>query len=194
MNRFRGRSGASSAPAHGLASQNYSPDKRVDVRAHSDEDRGSTPLASTFMGKTIWRETPKKYSALRGHFADLSAVLGKLESFGRTGRSIPSSCVTLRAHARLRTLRIFPELRQLPEIPRRLNQHPRGRCLFNEATDCARTHESGDTMTADKHEKVQAAERERFMECPQCGEILSLEELLLHLAHKELRDIPYSEP
>ena len=48
MNRFRGRSGAGSAPAHGLAPQNLSPDKRVDVCADSGEDRGSTPLASTF--------------------------------------------------------------------------------------------------------------------------------------------------
>ena len=47
MNRFRGRSGAGNAPAHGLAPQNFSPDKRVDVCADSDEDRGSTPLASS---------------------------------------------------------------------------------------------------------------------------------------------------
>jgi len=49
-------------------------------------------------------------------------------------------------------------------------------------------------MTANEYEKVPAAERERFMECPRCGEILILEELLLRLAHKELRDIPYSGP
>jgi len=48
VNRFRGRSGAGSAPAHGLVPQNLSPDKRVDVCADSGEDRGSTPLASTF--------------------------------------------------------------------------------------------------------------------------------------------------
>ena len=35
-------------PVHGLAPQNLSPDKRVDVCADSDEDRGSTPLASSF--------------------------------------------------------------------------------------------------------------------------------------------------
>jgi hypothetical protein len=34
---------------HGLAPQNLSPDKRVDVCADSDEDRGSTPLASKFI-------------------------------------------------------------------------------------------------------------------------------------------------
>jgi hypothetical protein len=39
-------------------------------------------------------------------------------------------------------------------------------------------------MTADEYKKLPAVERERFMECPQCGEILSLEELLLHLAYK----------
>jgi hypothetical protein len=39
-------------------------------------------------------------------------------------------------------------------------------------------------MTADEYEKLPAADRERFMECPNCGEISSLEELLLHLAYK----------
>ena len=45
-------------------------------------------------------------------------------------------------------------------------------------------------MTTDEYEKLSAVDRERFMECPDCGEILSLEELLLHLAHKQLSDIP----
>lgn len=39
-------------------------------------------------------------------------------------------------------------------------------------------------MTVDEYEKSPIADRERFMECPECGEILSLEELLLHLAYK----------
>jgi hypothetical protein len=39
-------------------------------------------------------------------------------------------------------------------------------------------------MTANEYEKLPAADQGRFMECPQCGEILSLEELLLHLAYK----------
>jgi hypothetical protein len=42
-------------------------------------------------------------------------------------------------------------------------------------------------MTADEYEKLQAVDRERFMECPQCGKVLSLEELLLHLAYKHSR-------
>ena len=37
-------------------------------------------------------------------------------------------------------------------------------------------------MTTAEYEKVQTLDRERFMECPKCGEVLSLEELLLHLA------------
>ena len=49
MNRFRGRSGAGSAPAHGSAPQNLSPDKHVDGCVDSDEDRGSIPLASTLL-------------------------------------------------------------------------------------------------------------------------------------------------
>ena len=40
------------------------------------------------------------------------------------------------------------------------------------------------TMTADEYEKLPTVDRGRLMECPQCGEILSLEELLLHLAYK----------
>jgi hypothetical protein len=39
-------------------------------------------------------------------------------------------------------------------------------------------------MTANEYEKLPAVERERFMECPECREILSLEEVLLHLAYK----------
>jgi hypothetical protein len=39
-------------------------------------------------------------------------------------------------------------------------------------------------MTADEYEKLPAVERKRFMECPECREILSLEEVLLHLAYK----------
>lgn len=42
-------------------------------------------------------------------------------------------------------------------------------------------------MTAQEYEKLAAADRERFMECPECGEILTLEELLLHLAYKHSR-------
>ena len=34
-------------PAHGSAPQNLSSDKRVDVCVDGDEDRGSTPLASS---------------------------------------------------------------------------------------------------------------------------------------------------
>jgi hypothetical protein len=46
VKEIRGRSGAGSASAHGLAPQNLSPDKHVDVCVDSEEDRGSTPLAS----------------------------------------------------------------------------------------------------------------------------------------------------
>jgi hypothetical protein len=42
-------------------------------------------------------------------------------------------------------------------------------------------------MTVDEYEKLPATDRERFMECSECGEILSLEELLLHLAYKHSR-------
>ena len=48
VKEIRGRSGAGSASAHGLVPQNLSPDKHVDVCVDSEEDRGSTPLASIF--------------------------------------------------------------------------------------------------------------------------------------------------
>ncbi len=42
-------------PAHGSAPQTLSSDKHVDVCVDSDEDRGSTPLASTFIGKATFK-------------------------------------------------------------------------------------------------------------------------------------------
>ena len=51
VKEIRGRSGAGNVPVHGLAPQNLSPDTHVDVCADSDEDRGSIPLASAFIGK-----------------------------------------------------------------------------------------------------------------------------------------------
>ena len=42
-------------------------------------------------------------------------------------------------------------------------------------------------MTMDEYKKLPATDRERFMECSECGQILSLEELLLHLAYKHSR-------
>jgi uncharacterized protein with GYD domain len=62
---------------HGLAPQNFSPDKRVDVRADNDEDRGSTPLASIF---------PIQVSQNHSHFsistsktpASVVAILGRI--------------------------------------------------------------------------------------------------------------------
>ena len=42
-------------------------------------------------------------------------------------------------------------------------------------------------MTVDEYKKLPAADQQRFMECSECGRILSLEELLLHLAYKHSR-------
>ena len=64
------------------------------------------------------------------------------------------------------------------------SSRPRIGSRANEATDCAFTHESGDTMTTDEYENLPVADRNHFMECPKCKDILSLEELLLHLAYK----------
>ena len=52
-----------------------------------------------------------------------------------------------------------------------------GRQLLFGATDTTQT-------TNPTKGNLSAVDRERFTECPKCGEILSLEELLLHLAYK----------
>ena len=39
-------------------------------------------------------------------------------------------------------------------------------------------------MTTNEYEKLPVVDRKHFMKCPKCREILSLEELLLHLAYK----------
>jgi len=54
----------------------------------------------------------------------------------------------------------------------------------NEATDCAFTHESGDTKTADEYEKLPAADRERFWGMPSVRRDLKLGRTPLHFAYK----------
>src|SRR5207249_11878225 len=67
VKEIRGRSGAGSVPVHGLAPQNLSSDKHVDVCADGDEDRGSTPLASN-----SYSNSPSANSAiLRRRFSPL---------------------------------------------------------------------------------------------------------------------------
>ena len=64
VKEIRGRSGAGSVPVHGLAPQNLSPDKHVDVCADSDEDRGSTPLASSLRSqrsKSVSEMNPQRH-------------------------------------------------------------------------------------------------------------------------------------
>jgi hypothetical protein len=39
-------------------------------------------------------------------------------------------------------------------------------------------------MTTVEYKKLPAIDRKHLMECPECREILNLEELLLHLAYK----------
>jgi len=49
-------------------------------------------------------------------------------------------------------------------------------------------------MTADEYKKLPAADRGRFMQCPECGEILSLEEVLFHVAYKQRRKAEKNSP
>jgi hypothetical protein len=44
-------------------------------------------------------------------------------------------------------------------------------------------------MTSDEYEKLPAADREHFMQCPHCGETLSLEDVFLHVARKQRPNI-----
>jgi len=48
-------------------------------------------------------------------------------------------------------------------------------------------------MTSDEYEKLPAADREHIMQCPHCGEMISLEEVFLHVADEQLTNIPYSK-
>ena len=50
---------------HGLAPQNLSPDKRVDVCADRDEDRGSTPLASRLRSRRSGKRSLSRRSLQR---------------------------------------------------------------------------------------------------------------------------------
>ncbi len=74
-------------PVHGLAPQNLSPDKHVDVCADSDEDRGSTPLASTFAPgakvSAITLAEPDEITMCQILAIRSRAVVGRLDSRGR---------------------------------------------------------------------------------------------------------------
>src|SRR6187551_2395547 len=71
VKEIRGRSGVGNAPAHGLAPQNLSPDKHVDVCADSDEDRGSTPLASRLLiANYLWMKIGPRRNKNRNKSAD----------------------------------------------------------------------------------------------------------------------------
>ena len=87
MNRFRGRSGAGSVPAHGMAPQNLSPDKHVDVCVESDEDRGSTPLASSLRSQRSKSEGC--HAGAKRRRADCDHAVQALRDYGLAGQ--PSS-------------------------------------------------------------------------------------------------------
>jgi hypothetical protein len=71
-------------PAHGLAPQNLSSDKRVDVCADSDEDRGSTPLASSLrLERSAKRRLPRRSKTKAGV---LVATVSALEGYGLAGQ------------------------------------------------------------------------------------------------------------
>jgi hypothetical protein len=63
-------------PAHGLAPQNLSSDKHVDVCAESDEDRGSTPLASSLRSQQSGeRRLPRRSLGEGGSFSFTTRML-----------------------------------------------------------------------------------------------------------------------
>src|SRR6266496_1964270 len=97
VKEIRGRSGAGSVPVHGLAPQNLSPDTHVDVCADSDEDRGSTPLASTFALRAKVSAVALAEAAER-----ITQLLrARIQPFGPKPRSavlISASVIVQRAH------------------------------------------------------------------------------------------------
>jgi hypothetical protein len=54
------------------------------------------------------------------------------------------------------------------------------------------TIEKRSISKSDEYEKLPAADREHFMQCPHCGETLSLEDVFLHVARKQRPNIRYS--
>src|SRR5438128_1548150 len=91
VKEIRGRSGAGSVPVHGLAPQNLSPDTHVDVCADSDEDRGSTPLASTFaLRAKVSAVALAKAGQLRSRCANAARL--------RLGRPASNASVHLRVY------------------------------------------------------------------------------------------------
>ena len=70
-------------PAHGLAPQNLSSDKRVDVCADSDEDRGSTPLASSLRLEAAKARLPRRSKTKAGV---LVATVSALKGYGLAGQ------------------------------------------------------------------------------------------------------------
>jgi len=55
-------------------------------------------------------------------------------------------------------------------------------------TELSRSLNAGKTMTAEEYEKLPAADRDHFMQCPDCREMFDLrssEDVVFHLAHHQ---------
>ena len=81
VKEIRGRSGAGSASAHGLAPQNLSPDKHVDVCVDSEEDRGSTPLASISDSSSQAQAAPNSRATVLS-LPNLGGIMATYTRFG----------------------------------------------------------------------------------------------------------------
>jgi len=88
VKEIRGRSGAGSASAHGLAPQNLSPDKHVDVCVDSEEDRGSTPLASISDSNSQAQAAPNSGATVLS-LPNLAGIHGDIHRLGATDLDAP---------------------------------------------------------------------------------------------------------
>ena len=88
VKEIRGRSGAGSASAHGLAPQNLSPDKHVDVCVDSEEDRGSTPLASISDSNSQAQAAPNSGATVLS-LPNLAGIMATYTQLGATDLDAP---------------------------------------------------------------------------------------------------------
>src|SRR5437867_9762390 len=131
VKEIRGRSGAGSVPAHGLAPQNLSPDKHVDVCADGDEDRGSTPLASRLRSRRSGERNLSRRS---------TSEAGRFGLTGLTSRATPRQ-----AGSRSWLLLTFTscKAKSIPSASIRDQQTIFANVLSDTTTAVFRTHPSG---------------------------------------------------
>jgi hypothetical protein len=96
-------------PAHRLAPQNLSSDKHVDVCADSDEDRGSTPLASSLRFEARKGRLSRRSFSVGGLSLRLSPYL---KDYGLAGQPFSLIMALVRRFDEPFLLRLHPGQRE----------------------------------------------------------------------------------